>query len=133
MREICTSGSVGGPGWTTTLVYPTADPELVPNPNEEQVNLEHVLPQTPSGAWGHIDEDIARAVYKRIGNLVLLQNRVNVAVGNKGFAAKADVYKKSRYQLTKNLSKSKTWGVKEIEKRQRELATLAVKTWPIKV
>jgi hypothetical protein len=110
-----------------------ADPELVPNPNEEQVNLEHVLPQTPSGAWGQIDEDTARAVYKRIGNLVLLQNRVNVAVGNKGFAAKADVYKKSSYHLTKNLSKSKTWGVKEIEKRQRELAALAVNTWPIKV
>ncbi len=59
-----------------------SEPELIPNSNEDVVTLEHVLPENRSSAWGIVEADIARAYYKRIGNLALLKKKINVAIGN---------------------------------------------------
>lgn len=63
-----------------------AEPEFVPNDNEEQVNLEHVLPkrakQTDWGASFSADE--RKEYVHRIGNLALLQKGPNGRIGNKG-------------------------------------------------
>ena len=40
-------------------------------------------------------------------------------------------YKNSTFSLTKEVANKATWGSKEIEDRQKELAKIAVKTWPI--
>ena len=110
------------------------DPELVPNTNEEQVNLEHVLPQNPSDAWKLIDEEITRAYYSRIGNLALMKSQPNVEIGNASFSEKRPHYAKSEYKLTARIAADFTdWNVEEISKRQEGLARLAVKTWPIEI
>jgi hypothetical protein len=57
------------------------DPELVPN-KEEVINLEHVLPETPGPDW-NIDPEAAEAHFRRLGDMVLLQARKNVEIGNK--------------------------------------------------
>jgi len=106
-----------------------AEPEWIPNDNTV-INLEHVLPENPGTGW-KIDEAIASAYFKRIGNLVLLQKSVNVDIGNSYFETKKQAYKNSEFSLTKEVANKATWGSKEIEDRQKELAKIAVKTWPI--
>lgn len=110
-----------------------AEPELVPNPDQDVVNLEHVLPQSPGEAWKHIDADTANAYYRRIGNLVLMRVGANAAVGNEAFETKKPQYAASEFRLTAEVATCPSWGPPDIEKRQAALAQMAVKTWPFKV
>ena len=109
-----------------------AEPEFVPNDNPEEVNLEHILPQTPSTAWGAIPSDIAEAYYNRLGNLALMKTKPNAAAGNKGFEEKKKIYKKSALVLTKTIGRRKAWATSDIDARQRDLARLAVSAWSLK-
>lgn len=107
------------------------EPEFVPN-EETIITLEHILPENPGANWPAIDSAVASAVYKRIGNLVLLPVSENGDLGNKSFADKKPAFKDSGYLLTKEVEKAATWGVAEIKSRQERLAKLALKTWPLK-
>ncbi len=109
------------------------EPERIPNPNADVITLEHILPEHPSPAWGHIPTEQAEASYSRIGNLALLKHKINSEIGNAGFDAKKPSYKESEYLLTNTLAKCDSWGIYEIEERQKELAKLAVQAWPNKL
>jgi len=98
-------------------------PELIPNNNEQEVNLEHILPQGLTKGWVHIDEEIAKTYYRRLGNMCLLKVKINSKAGNDSFESKLEFYKSS--------TKYKTWNTKSINERQIQLAELAVKTWAI--
>ena len=89
-------------------------PELIPNEEEEDINLEHVLPEKPESNWPHIDPELAQAYYNRIGNLVLLKAKKNSTVGNSSFADKRKVLKESAFLLTSEVGKSANWRTKEI-------------------
>lgn len=108
------------------------EPELIPNEDQESINLEHVLPENPSSDWD-IDPETALACHRRLGNLVLLQATPNSTIGNAVFSSKKSALKKSSFYLTKMAADNRAWGVKEITARQRKLAELAVETWPLKV
>lgn len=108
------------------------EPELVPNPNQAQVNLEHVLPQNPSEEWSYLDEDTRQSYCKRIGNLALVSAELNTSADNQGFLAKREEYRYSNYLLTSQIAEYENWGPKEIEDRQRKLAHLAVEAWKVK-
>lgn len=110
-----------------------AEPERIPNPNSEVITLEHILPENPSPAWGHIEPEKAEEYYTRIGNLALLKQKINSEIGNSGFSAKKPYYKNSDFMLTNGLTRYKTWGIHEIEERQKELTKLAIKAWPNKL
>lgn len=107
------------------------DPEWVPSEEEDAVNLEHILPVNPKGEWSHVSQDTASAYFRRIGNMVIMQARKNSVVGNGSFAEKRAVFETSAFALTQAISKFHDWGPEQIEQRQRELAKLAVRTWPI--
>lgn len=107
------------------------EPEFVPNSSNDIVTLEHVLPENPSPAWGYINEDDAKANYKKLGNMSLLKKTLNSDVGNKGFEAKKSFYKSSEFLLTSSIADLDKWGLKEIKSRQEKLAQIALKTWPI--
>lgn len=109
-----------------------AEPELVPNTSEEEITLEHILPEHPSDAWGSIHEETHKAYYKRMGNLCLLKHKINSDIGNKGFISKRAYYAESAFQLTLVLSKNDSWTTADIDSRQKVLADLAIKAWPIK-
>lgn len=104
--------------------------ELVVNPDTDKVNLEHILPQTPAANWPHVTPEEHSAFIKRIGNLTILNKRLNAKAANGSFADKKKIYATSHITLTKELDKHAQWTVKEIEDRQRELAKLAVSAWP---
>lgn len=108
------------------------DPELVPNANEEEINLEHVLPLKPEGNWPQFDDETARTFQRRLGNLVLLQHKVNSAMRSDSFAKKRPVLSASSYKLTSEVGRLSTWDKNAIAKRQAKLARLAVSAWPIK-
>lgn len=104
-------------------------PQFVPNEDVQAVNLEHILPVTPSDEW-KIEDDVAQAYYRRIGNMVLLNTTDNVEIGNKNFAEKKQMFKGHPYILTKEVAAYRKWGPEEIEKRQAKLAELAPFVWP---
>jgi hypothetical protein len=113
-----------------------SEPELLPNENEEEVNLEHVLPEAPDAAWKHITAEMAEAYTHRIGNLALMKRRDNKDEGNESPQHKAKAYATSRLGMTKQVAdiieRANSWGPEEIENRQKEMSAMAVKAWPIK-
>jgi len=107
------------------------EPELIPNEEQEVINLEHILPENPDGNWPDIDPEVASAHYKRLGNMALLKASQNSIIGNSSFADKRPLLKASGYVLTAETATDRNWGIKEITERQKRLAALAVQTWPI--
>jgi hypothetical protein len=109
-----------------------AEPEFVPNQNEEQVNLEHVLPKhAKEGDWGSCFTSDERKEYvHRLGNLALLQKGPNGRIGNKAFADKKTALSNSAFQLTKEIGVEPGWTKETISARQERLAALAVSVWP---
>jgi hypothetical protein len=104
-------------------------PEFVPNPNAEDINLEHVIPLHPGQNWTHLSEDECKALYRRLGNMALLQSNINATTGNAAFPDKKGVLTQSSYELTKDIAKCRNWAALEVAERQNKLAELAVKTW----
>ena len=105
--------------------------ELLPNPNTDELNLEHVLPKSPQGKWPDITPDEHDAFARRLGNLALLKADKNVALGNAAFSEKKKVLKESKLSLTAMIGTEKEWGPPQIVSRQQTLANLALKAWPI--
>ncbi|MDH4081165.1 MAG: DUF262 domain-containing HNH endonuclease family protein [Nitrospira sp.] len=106
--------------------------ELVINPSEESVTLEHIMPQAREPHWKHITAEQHKAYLKRIGNLALLDKDLNEYSGNLSFGEKKKALSKSQITLTQEIAESATWDVKAIDARQVRLAKLAVSTWPLK-
>ena len=108
-----------------------AEPELVPNEDEDQVNLEHILPQNPAaGDWDQFDPDEQRNWSYRLRNMALLQKGPNGRIGNKPWSEKKPVLSDSDLTLTKQAGQEIDWTEDVINKRQQHLASLAVETWP---
>lgn len=107
-------------------------PELVPNANEEEVNLEHVLPKRASQKdWGKTFSPDERKDYlHRLGNLALLQKGPNGRIGNKPFSEKQPILKDSKFVLTSEIGDEVDWTKEAIKSRQNELAKLAIAVWP---
>lgn len=108
-----------------------AEPEFVPSDDEQTINLEHILPENPDGNWPNVEPELAGAYYNRLGNMVILQASKNSLIGNSAFSDKKPVLQSSGYLLTSDVAEKATWGVTEISERQKELAALAIKTWPL--
>lgn len=113
---------------------PTGVPnELVPNPDTNSVNLEHVLPLTPSDKWlAEWAIDDIKAYNRRLGNLAIVSTKINSAIGNDGFAVKKAELAKSSFRFTKIIADSKVWDKTSIENRQAAMAEVAVKVWSVK-
>ncbi|GMV99325.1 MAG: hypothetical protein AMXMBFR84_04640 [Candidatus Hydrogenedentota bacterium] len=113
----------------------TDNPETAPLEDPAILNLEHILPATPGDYWGHIEQELANAFYKRIGNMVLLNAKKNQLLGNCDFKKKRECFSDSGLLLTKRVADATTestlWGPEEIKKRQAALAKIAVETWPL--
>lgn len=109
--------------------------ELGPIQNPEKVNLEHILPVNPSNLddWPGFNEEIHKTYYKRIGNLTLLDKKMNSKEGNSNFNVKREVYKDSEVFITGSLKERKQWTTKEIDKRQKEFAGKAIKIWSLEI
>ena len=107
------------------------DGELVVNPNEDAVNLEHIMPQARDPHWtASVTAEQHAAFVKRLGNLALLDRALNGKSGNLAFADKIATLKESKISLTSQIAANQNWTSVEIDARQKALAVLAVKAWP---
>ncbi len=114
--------------------------EGLASPNEEQtpssdtgkVNLEHVLPATPTPEWEALfSKDEFRAYQKRLGNLAIMASKLNSKAGNDSFPEKCKMYSQSSFYFTKIIKDQPTWNKVSIENRQAEMAKVAVKVWSV--
>jgi len=95
-------------------------------------NLEHILPEHPSQAWDHIEENRQDRLIYRIGNMTPLEAGKNRDAGNREYAAKRSVYQQSTFQITRALAEHyDTWNEHKIEARQKQLASVAAGIWKI--
>lgn len=107
--------------------------ELLPNPDPSELNLEHILPESPpEDSWSQFNEEERKAYAKRVGNMLLLTEKMNSKLRNGPFDDKRKIYAKSNLTLTKEVAKCDEWTKEAIEDRQKYLAKLAVKAWGIK-
>jgi Protein of unknown function DUF262/Protein of unknown function (DUF1524) len=107
------------------------EPELVPNKNEDEVNLEHILPRNAKKAdWPSFSPEEVPVWAQRVGNQCLLKKSENLAIGNKPWKDKKPVLSSSSLKLTRLAGSSADWTRNEIASRQAKLADLAVKAWP---
>lgn len=97
----------------------------------QAVQVEHVLPQTLSGAWmdalGSEAERIHADWLHRLGNLTL--TAYNQELWNHPFEKKRKRYEQSNIVLTRELASYQRWGEEEIRARGRALATEASSIW----
>lgn len=95
----------------------------------DKVHLEHIYPQKPPAAERieHHEEYVGR-----IGNLTLLDHRLNQEAQNSNFITKRDeFYAHSDMYLTKELLSNERWTPTEINARQTHLGDLALQIWPV--
>jgi Protein of unknown function (DUF1524) len=107
-----------------------SQPEYVANESVADITLEHVMPLKAGEDWD-VDDELAEATQKFLGNMVLLKAGQNRDLGNMAFEEKRGVYAKSGYDLTSEVAKYDKWTLDEIKERQGGLAKLAVKTWSL--
>jgi uncharacterized protein with ParB-like and HNH nuclease domain len=105
-------------------------PEYIPNDDEKEINLEHVMPLSVENNWD-VDEEEADTAQKLIGNMVLLSAKKNVQLGNLSFEKKRLEFAQSSYSVTNQVAQYETWGLEQIRSRQAELAKIAVRTWTL--
>ncbi|MEO8052196.1 MAG: DUF262 domain-containing protein [Acidobacteriota bacterium] len=106
-------------------------PWFIPNDDRQTINLEHILPENPSDNWPSFDAESTRTHSKRIGNLALLLAKNNSDLRSDGFETKKAVYENSPYELTRQIAALSAWTPDEIESRQKVLAGLALRAWPL--
>lgn len=107
------------------------DPWHIPNDDRSVINLEHILPEKPEGNWPQFTDEQVKLYYKRIGNLCLMQASDNSTAKSAPFSDKRRIYAQSPYELTRHIADANDWTTTEINTRQKTLAAIAVKTWPI--
>lgn len=94
--------------------------------------IEHILPENADESWGEFSfEEINRSVY-RIGNLTLLEKKLNKEADQVSFKNKINYYLQSNSEITKSIVEHyNSWNEAKVASRQRELAKHAKQVWKI--
>lgn len=104
--------------------------------DSSNVHIEHIFPQEPSAeALAHsgiVAEDAAE-YSTRIGNVTLLDAKINMSLKNRSFPSKLNAekgYAHSRLAINDSLKVKAAWQKPDIEERSKFYAKLAVTIWP---
>ena len=100
-------------------------------------SIEHIMPQNLSPVWKKelgADADTIHALWlHRLANLTL--SGYNSSLSNRSFADKRDAkdggYKSSGLRMNQVIAQKKSWGVAELEERDKELTGLSLSLWPM--
>ncbi len=98
----------------------------------DPTTIEHVLPENPGESWdGAVSPERHAQLVYRLGNLTLLEKRLNRDAGNRAFAEKRLLYAQSGYWMPKQLNDhaAQEWNAAAIEARQRRMADRAKTIW----
>ncbi|WP_217999673.1 DUF262 domain-containing protein [Thauera butanivorans] len=95
-------------------------------------NLEHILPESPSDAWSHIEESKQDRLTYRLGNMTPLETTVNRDIGNLPYEQKRQAYENSDFQITRAVATHyDEWTEAKVIARQTQLAKAATAIWRI--
>lgn len=102
------------------------------DPESDLFTIEHILPENADDTWGEFTfEEINRSIY-RIGNLTLLEKKLNREAGQKSYEEKLKLYQQSNSELTQTISEHyHSWNEDKVAARQRGLAKHAKAVWKI--
>jgi hypothetical protein len=101
--------------------------------NDESVSIEHIYPQNPTDEWGLDESKMQRYVF-RLGNICLLEKRLNRDIQNAVFSDKLAVYQKSSYYYARKIATDYTeWSDNAIIKLQSEMANAAISIWKVSI
>lgn len=103
--------------------------EININPDTDKVNLEHILPKTPTEYWKKIFDDEYDNYLHKLGNLTLMNGPKNKSIQNKPFDEKKEVYKKSKIPQTKDIDEYDKWDKDAVNERTNKLAELFIDIW----
>lgn len=94
--------------------------------------IEHILPESAEESWGEFSQEEIKRSRFRLGNLALLEKKINREAGNLSYKEKIPFYLKSNSLLTKAVPENfEIWNELKISSRQRELAKVAKGIWRI--
>lgn len=100
--------------------------------DNENASIEHILPQNADENW-NMDEDKVKQFAGRLGNVCLLEKKLNMEVKNLPYSEKSAVYKNSSFLDAKTLSDQyPSWDQNSIVARQRKMARKAVGIWNLR-
>jgi len=102
------------------------------DPESDLYTIEHILPEHSDDTWGAFTfEEMNRSVY-RIGNLTLLEMKLNREASQLPYDKKIIFFTKSNSELTKSIPDSfNSWTEEKLAARQRELAKHAKAIWKV--
>jgi uncharacterized protein with ParB-like and HNH nuclease domain len=99
--------------------------------SDEQYTIEHILPQNPNEEWGENNYNFDSLIY-RLGNLCLLERKMNNDISNSPYDRKAKIYKNSNIKTTKEIPEQySTWEASSINQRQQKIGKFAASYWKI--
>lgn len=104
--------------------------ELMFTSDFKLLQLEHILPQKPTEEWKTIFSEPEKYV-NLIGNLTILQDKINIKASNNSFAVKKVEYEKSDIAQNRELSKIKSWTPQEISNRTNDMFVKFSNLWPV--
>jgi hypothetical protein len=94
--------------------------------------IEHVLPENPGDEWQEFSEEDRERFLYRLGNMTLLEKKLNQEVANKPYEEKQPVYERSQYTMTKNID-FHSWTQAAILERQKNMSGWALTVWRIDI
>ena len=101
--------------------------------SRKNVNIEHVMPEEINEKWSNylsLDDNTYKLYRDKIGNLVLLEEKINKSIKNKLYREKKIRYKESSLNLINELlNKYNNWTKEIIDKRTKDLKEIAIEIW----
>jgi hypothetical protein len=103
--------------------------------------IEHIAPRQSFTAvkyntWpDHLDVSKERFnEYKdRLGNLTILEKRLNISASDNPFSQKKAKYDESNYAMPQSLTEYDSWNIEEIQDRTERLSSAATDIWSFEV
>jgi hypothetical protein len=70
-------------------------------------------------------KELWKNLLNTVGNLVILEEKINRSIGNSPFSEKIEQYKDSDFVSVKNLTKKTKWDIDDVEERKnREVSKI---------
>ncbi len=97
--------------------------------DSETDTIEHIYPQNPNDDW---DDDEMNTFTYRLGNLCLLEKRLNKDIENQSYAIKLEAYRQSSFITTNSITENYSeWTQNSIHQRQKQMSICAKSLWKI--
>jgi len=94
------------------------------------ISLEHICPTYPEDGWESFGDENLEERTSRLGNMILLEKKLNRSLGNAEFHEKRAAFAKSRLPAARRIAEScEDWTPDDVERRQQQMARAATAIW----